>query len=162
MNGPLTYGRVFSALPFDNHFAVLKLTGAELTAMLETSFSGDHGILQFSGLKIEALPPGQAPCEPKGRRVLKVMTSDGKPVGPSTIYKVVTNDFVSSGGDGFDAILKNVDPLNNMVRNDLPPVREVIVSYFRLHPEIKGPDAVYGDRIHFVKPECAPEKSATP
>jgi 5'-nucleotidase len=153
--GSLTYGRVFSALPFDNRFAILKLTGAELIAMLSTSFSGEHGILQVSGVHVDAIEPGEPSCSPGGSRVLNVTLSDGKPVSPTAIYTVVTNDFVAGGGDGFDVVLKKIDPLNNMVRNDLPPIREVVVTYLRLHPYLLGPDSSSLGRIRFVKPKCA-------
>src|ERR1041384_7513092 len=32
--GPLTYGRLFELTPFDNHRAILTLTGAELTGVV--------------------------------------------------------------------------------------------------------------------------------
>jgi 5'-nucleotidase len=153
--GPLTYGRVFSALPFDNRFAVLKLTGVELLGMLSTAFSGEHGVLQLSGLSVEAVEPGAATCTPGASRVLSVKLADGKPLNPTAMYTVVTNDFVAGGGDGYNAVLKNVDPMNNVVRHDLPPLREVVVTYFRQHPQITGPEGLQGGRIRYSKPSCA-------
>ena len=75
-------------------------------------------------------------------------------IDPAKSYNVVVNDFMSGGGDGFDKVLSKVDPERNRVRNDLPPLREIVVTWFRVHPDVKMPDSEAVPRIRFVKPTC--------
>ncbi len=52
--GPLTYGHVYEALPFDNRLAVLRLRGADLRRIVELGLAGGHGGLSWDGLTFEA------------------------------------------------------------------------------------------------------------
>lgn len=159
--GPVTYGEVFTALPFENRIVVMDLTGEELLAFLTQGMSGEHGILQVSGVRLEAITPGVAPCSGQPR-ILKLMFDDGTPVVPEGRYLVATNDFVATGGDGFKKVLDEVDPDRINVRNDLPPLREVVAAYMRTHPEITGPDEDAPARIKFIQPNCEAAASAAP
>jgi 5'-nucleotidase len=160
--GPVTYGKVFSALPFENKVVVMQLTGDELAAFLSLGTEGKHGILQVSGVRLEAVAPGSPPCN--GRpRITHVAFDDGSPIDPTATYQVVTNDFVATGGDGFERVLGKVDPDRVTIRHDLPPIREVVASYMRAHPELSMPAQDPKPRLRFFKPTCEePESPAAP
>ncbi len=49
--GPITYGQIYSLLPFDNVLVTMNLTGSEILAILEQGVSGQKGLIQVSGLK---------------------------------------------------------------------------------------------------------------
>jgi 5'-nucleotidase len=152
--GDLTYGRIFNALPFENRLATMQLTGAELLALISRGFEGVHGILQISGIRVQALKPGAKPCEEGGSRVVSAVLESGGPIVPTDTYTVVTNDFVAGGGDDFDAVLNQVDPSRIQIRYDLPPVREELVAFVRFHPEMNKPLRPPKPRVSFVEPKC--------
>jgi 5'-nucleotidase / UDP-sugar diphosphatase len=107
--GPVTQGDILTVQPFGNTLFVLEITGAELKAALENGVSqweaGAGRFLQVSGLKY-TFDLAQKP----GARVTDVQigtAKDGfKPLDAAATFKIVTNNFVAGGGDGFD-VFKN-------------------------------------------------------
>lgn len=160
--GPLTYGDVFNAIPFENRLATMELTGTQLLAILRQGVSGDHGILQVSGVRLEVLESGLEPCAADAGRLVSAVFDDGSSIDPAASYVVVANDFMAGGGDGFDKVLKKVSPDLVKVRVDLPPLREMVVSHLRIHPELTAPPPSGKPRITFVRPVCAPSSAAAP
>jgi 5'-nucleotidase len=160
--GTLTYGRIFNALPFENQLSVMQLTGAELTALISRGLEGTHGILQMSGIRIQAIEPGVKSCDEGGSRVLSATLESGGPINPTDTYTVVTNDFVAQGGDDYNAVLDQVDPSHIQVRWDLPPVREEVAAYLRFHPEMTRYNRPAKPRINYVKPRCKSPSVSSP
>lgn len=107
--GPITTGNLIDVQPFGNTLFVMDVTGAELRAALENGVSqweqGAGRFGQVSGLKY-TFDLSQKP----GSRVTDVqigtVASGFKPLDPAATYKLVTNNFVAGGGDGYD-VLKN-------------------------------------------------------
>jgi len=97
----LTRKDVFTELPFGNKTVVTELTGADLLAGLESGFSqieqGAGRFPQVAGLTI-AVDANKAP----GARVVSVLVN-GTPLDPAQKYKVATNDYMLTGGDGYTA-----------------------------------------------------------
>jgi len=92
--GPLTYGALFEALPFDNKLATVELEGAALRKMLRRNLESDRGILSISGARVSAR------CGKDGLAV-QLLFDDGKPLDDSRRYRVATSDFLALGGDDF-------------------------------------------------------------
>jgi 2',3'-cyclic-nucleotide 2'-phosphodiesterase/3'-nucleotidase len=104
----ITYGDFFTVQPFDNKMATMKLTGANLYAVLEQQFAppqSSQKLLQQSGLKYTynlSLPVGS--------RITSLTLADGTPILPdSTTYTVACNEFIATGGDGFSVFLQGTD-----------------------------------------------------
>ncbi len=133
--GPVTYGEVYDALPFQNRLVVLHATGRELLAFFEHGVRGEHGVLQTSGVRLRVA----APCSGKPAHVVSAVLADGTPLEPDRTYQAVTNDFIASGGDGFGVVLRDIDRDHIVVRNDLPSLRDAVVASLRAHPEMRGP-----------------------
>ena len=96
--GPLTYGHLYETFPFDNAVATLKLTSAELRALLAAILA--HGrVPQQSGLRLSV-----AAC-PDGLKVLEVSLSDGTSLQDGRLYSVVLPDYLARGGDGLTAFI---------------------------------------------------------
>jgi len=93
-SGELTYGDVYSVLPFENTVATLNLTGEELSRLLYAAYGPRRGIYQQSGLQIALIR-----C-PDSVRLMSIKLADGKPILPDRRYKVTMPDFLASGGDG--------------------------------------------------------------
>ena len=98
--GPLTYGQLYEALPFDNRLAVFTLSGAQLEAMVRHGFFGGHGGLSWSGLRVEVVG-----CE------LSSLEVGGRAVDPEARYRVVTNDYLARGGSGFSSLEIGADQI---------------------------------------------------
>ena len=88
--GPITRGKLFEVLPFQNTLVTMKLSGRNLKSLLA------HDLLAVSGLRIE-VDMGR----PAGDRLVSVALSDGTSVEDGALYSVTANDFLLAGGDGF-------------------------------------------------------------
>ena len=104
----LTRKDILTELPFGNVAVLLEISGADLRTALEEGVSGIEDVAgrfpQVSGLRFVF-----DPRRPKGGRVLDVSIG-GKPLDPSAIYKLATNEYMMAGGDGY-ASLKKGRPL---------------------------------------------------
>ena len=112
--GAVTYGQIFALQPFGNNLVVKTLTGSQLKALLEQQFETTADgtgkvkslLVPSANLRFEyRLAP------PQGQRIIRILL-DGKPVDPAALYRVVVNNFLASGGDGFSVMNEGVDPFD--------------------------------------------------
>jgi len=90
--GPLSYGALYEAMPFDNRIVTLELSGGELRKVLERHLSADaRGIVSVAGLEVEAH------CQ-AGAVEVRILRR-GKPVRDDAKLTLVTSDYLASGGD---------------------------------------------------------------
>jgi len=107
--GTINQGQVIDVQPFGNTLFVMSLSGAEVRASLENGVSqweaGAGRFLQVAGLKYSF-----DLAKPVGSRVTDVqvgtVAAGFKPLEDGASYKIVTNNFIAGGGDGFES-LKN-------------------------------------------------------
>ncbi|HUS66748.1 MAG TPA: 5'-nucleotidase C-terminal domain-containing protein [Kofleriaceae bacterium] len=150
--GELTYGSLYEALPFDNKFAVVELTGAQLRTVLAANLARDNGILSIAGVRVAAR------CEGKELDITLTRSAGkrkGKRVGDKERVAVVTSDFVASGGDGILAVV-DVPATAIQIDQDGETIRDLIAGVLtarggRLQPgtlhDPKAPRVAYpGER----------------
>jgi 2',3'-cyclic-nucleotide 2'-phosphodiesterase (5'-nucleotidase family) len=89
--GPITAGDVFELLPFENSLVEIPLTGAQLRAVIASRPEKSC----VAGLRGRWNP--QAPPEQR----LTLTLEDGSPLRDDATYRVITTNFLASGGDGF-------------------------------------------------------------
>lgn len=147
--GRLTFGQLYRALPFDNRLSILTLTGAELLALFEEGFSGSFGVPQLSGIELEVATS----CRPR-ERIVTARLSNGEVLHPGRMYRVVTNDFVATSGDGYGRPLRKVDEERIEISERLPKVREVVMTELRGGPSPRAPAADSASRIRYVDAPC--------
>jgi 5'-nucleotidase len=116
--GRLTYGRLYELLPFDNREAILELNGAELRRIIEHNLQQRDSVLLVSGVRATAI------CQNRRLRVA-IRRDSGALVRDEDELKVVTSDFLASGGDRFFAPIHRL----RVVRSDGPLVREHIADW---------------------------------
>jgi 5'-nucleotidase len=102
--GTITLGDVLSVLPFGNTLATATLRGAYLLESIENGLSrpGSGRFPQIAGLRIEA-----DPSAPAGSRLVSAVVTHGERAGPvdtERAYRIVTNNFLRRGGDGYVAL----------------------------------------------------------
>jgi 2',3'-cyclic-nucleotide 2'-phosphodiesterase (5'-nucleotidase family) len=107
---------MFAVLPFGNRTVIFTLTGAHLkTAFLngfrpfcEPGFAGGTGRFpQISGLKVQFHCNGTTPVI-DGLWKMPGMT----PIGDADSVRIVTNDFMHTGGDGYTVFANGTNVAN--------------------------------------------------
>lgn len=130
LKGDITVRHLYNISPFENTVVTMELTGEQIKELLEQSVSGEQGILQVSGLKMEYNPKKR-----KGERVLNIWINNEK-LRKERNYRVATNSFLAQGGDGFLTFKKAKNIKDTKKRID-----ELKIDYVKkrriLHPKIE-------------------------
>jgi len=121
--GDITYGLLYTVIPYDFKMTVLELTGKEIKEILEAGLSSGD-IFQVAGLKM--VYRGNAPA---GERITE-LTIGGNPVSDTQVYKVATTSFLAAGGDGYRTFTKGTvllegDPVRDIVAKHIKKLKEV-------------------------------------
>lgn len=102
--GTVTMGEVLTVLPFQNTLASFQLKGSDIVAALENGVSQVEEAAgrfpQVSGLKYTA-----DLNKPAGSRITAVEVKEGNAfvaLDPNKVYGVATNNYMRSGGDGYE------------------------------------------------------------
>jgi 2',3'-cyclic-nucleotide 2'-phosphodiesterase (5'-nucleotidase family) len=112
-SGALTYGQLFAANPFDNRFAIVKLTGRDLKRLAGNNLGSGSGVFSFGGVQVNAT------CK-AGTLAIDIRRK-GKSIKDDDKLTLVTSDFLASGGDGAIGRLKLPDgsvELTNIIIRD--------------------------------------------
>jgi 5'-nucleotidase / UDP-sugar diphosphatase len=138
--GPITVGKAIEVQPFGNTVYVMDLTGAEVRGALENGVSqweaGAGRFLQVAGIKYTF-----DLAKAVGSRVTEVMvkTKDGfVALDDKAVYKVVTNNFIAVGGDGFDVLKNAKGERYDTYLTDYVVVNEYLASLKTVEPKVEG------------------------
>jgi 5'-nucleotidase len=130
-SGDVTFADLFAVQPFGNSLTALTLTGSEIEAVLRQQFRTD-------GMKILHVSDGfsyrwRRQADGSGVLVSGSVRVNGAPLNPERAYRVVTNNFVASGGDGFTAfsVGRDVTPVGGDV--------EALETYLGAHSPVSAP-----------------------
>ncbi|MFJ8163452.1 bifunctional metallophosphatase/5'-nucleotidase [Streptomyces sp. NPDC096136] len=146
-DGVVTYGESYTVQPFNNLLNVVDLTGAQLVTALQQQVSGpvngpNPKILQISKGLTYTLDMTKSGAD---RIVVDSVKLNGAAIDPAKSYRVVMNEFLAGGGDGF-TVLK--DHKNKLVGvPDLEAFNNLLAKSTAASP-IAPPKA---DRITVVK-----------
>ena len=105
-NGQVTFGQAFTVQPFNNFLVSMDMTGTQIKALLEQQFSGVNGpeAPKFKVLQVAGITYTWNPAAAAGSKVVAdSIKIAGQPLVDGTSYRIVTNNFLSDGGDGFPA-----------------------------------------------------------
>jgi 2',3'-cyclic-nucleotide 2'-phosphodiesterase (5'-nucleotidase family) len=120
--GELTYGALYKAMPFDNRFARVRLTGEQLTRVIAANMVSESGIFSLSGVRVEAACRG-------GELVVSLRRENGRRVRPRDRIVLVTSDFLASGGD---QMLADIDLPDGAIEfEEGEPIRDAIAGALR-------------------------------
>jgi 5'-nucleotidase len=140
--GPVTWGELFAVQPFGNDLVTMKLTGAQIRALLTQQFTAGR-ILQVSGLRFSWRDGDGAANGPAGGVLVDVTTAEGAPIDPGATYTVAVNGFLAGGGDGFTVLKEgtarvvgpvDLDALVDYVRSRPQPFDAPVEGRIRLAP----------------------------
>jgi 2',3'-cyclic-nucleotide 2'-phosphodiesterase (5'-nucleotidase family) len=112
--GQITWGEVFAVLPFNNRAALVTVTGAQLRDALLNGLSpacnpniATGRFPQVANLRIRYRCEGTTPVITE----LSLGPAAGPvtPIEPGQSLRIVTNDFMVTGGDGYTALIGGTD-----------------------------------------------------
>ena len=116
--GDITVGKMYEVMPFDNVLSNYEMTGAQVKDIFEHGIENKEiGSVQFSGVKVVYVPGAE-----KGKKVVKIYLDNGTEIDPAKKYKVVTNDFMGTGGDNY-TMFKAAKSLGDTVA-----IRDVLIQ----------------------------------
>lgn len=97
--GIITWGTIYSVLPFANNIVSVSLTGQDIYELLEQQWMGAYpNMLQVSGLNYTYNQQN-----PIGHKILAVQCQD-QPLIKEKIYTIATTDFLASGSGLFSVM----------------------------------------------------------
>lgn len=105
---PIRMADAFAVQPFGNPLVVMTLTGAQLIQVLEQQFTGANAARPRLLQPSEGFGWAWRARARDGRHVTQAWLH-GQPIEPHAKYRVVVNDFLASGGDGFGALTQGTD-----------------------------------------------------
>lgn len=130
----------FAAQPFGNALVVMTLSGTQLMQVLEQQFTGSNAarprVLQPSagfGWAWRARPV-------QGRHVAQAWLH-GAPIDPKASYRVVVNDFLAAGGDGFSGFTEGTDRVGG------PMDLEALMQALGRDPGVRAPQPARLQRL---------------
>jgi 2',3'-cyclic-nucleotide 2'-phosphodiesterase (5'-nucleotidase family) len=89
--GPLTLGKIFELMPFDNVLVLQQLSGTQLQSFLDLIAA--RGGWPVAGIRFTI----------KNKKAIDIYIKD-KPLRPDASYWILNSDFVASGGDNADML----------------------------------------------------------
>lgn len=133
--GPITLGRIWEVIPFDNTIVTMELTGAQV---LELLANRSKGMVQTSGIRFTWR---DIPGNKDKREIVSAFLWDGRPIDPAARYRVCTNDFMATGGDNFTAFKSGTSVNNTQIL-----VRDALIDHLRaeaasgraISPQVEG------------------------
>ena len=116
--GEITWGEMFAVLPFGNRTVIETLTGAQLEQAFLNGFSPFCNVAvasgrfpQVSGLKVTFACNGTTPVVTGMWKAPDGVGGTLTPIGPADTIRIVTNDFMYGGGDGFTILTQGTNVL---------------------------------------------------
>ncbi|EHI75536.1 5'-nucleotidase [Streptococcus criceti] len=121
----ITWGAAQAVQPFGNVLQVVQLTGQQIYDALNQQYDEQQRyFFQMAGLHY-LYTDNPAGGKETPYKVVKAYKDDGSEIDPNQTYKVVINDFLYGGGDGF-SVLRNA-PLIGAI----DPDTETFVQYIK-------------------------------
>ncbi|ONI39595.1 hypothetical protein AN639_06035 [Candidatus Epulonipiscium fishelsonii] len=154
--GDVTLNDVYTAFPFDNRMILIETTGQVVWEALEHGIAGYPAtagqFLQVSGLSYKF-----DGSKPAGERMISVTMPDGTPLELDKTYKVVINDFMGGGGDGYDMFNvlnpnteSGLTDRSTLLLNTNDYIRDLFNNYVKEKGEITP---VLEGRIEIINPQ---------
>ena len=103
--GNITYEAAFTVQPFNNYLVSMNLTGQQVINVLNQQFINSAG----APARPYVLATSAGLTYTHNRSVVSDVKLNGVAIDPAATYRIVTNNFLSDGGDGFPAFRDGAD-----------------------------------------------------
>jgi 2',3'-cyclic-nucleotide 2'-phosphodiesterase/3'-nucleotidase len=118
--GPITLGKIWEVIPFDNTIVTMNLTGAQVLDLLANRAKG---MAQTSGVKFTWK---DIPGDKVKREIVSATLFDGRTIDSKATYTVCTNDFMAGGGDNFTAFKSGTSVVNTQIL-----LRDALIAFLK-------------------------------
>lgn len=122
-SGAFSLADLHDVLPFENSLISMDLKGTDLVELFRQSATLSRGLLQVSGVSYAF-----EWIDADNQRLLEVLI-DGAPIDEDKTFRVVTNSFLSGGGDFFEAFTRGSNVETGLIQ------RNVVRDYISLLSE---------------------------
>lgn len=132
--GKLTYKDVLKVQPFGNTTSVVDLTGTEVMSYLNAVAKmtpGSGGFAQFTGVELEIV----------GGNVTRARIG-GAPVDMARTYRMVINNFIAQGGDGYPRLTGHRSYVDTGYAD-----ADLLRAYITAHSPLKAADYEPGNAV---------------
>lgn len=137
--GPVTLGQVLEVLPFGNTLVVMTVTGKQLWEALENGVSQvETGAGRFS--QVGGMRFTWDSAAAVGKRIISVDIGSGtnfKPIDLNANYRLVVNNFIATGGDGYSVLNQGTNRLDTGFL-DSDTMAEYIRAKSPVSPQLEG------------------------
>jgi 2',3'-cyclic-nucleotide 2'-phosphodiesterase (5'-nucleotidase family) len=128
----VTWGDTFNVMPFGNTLFLMDLTGEQIQTLVDQSASLYKGIMQTAGATWYWYNDCQ--CDtPTSWGAYNVMVG-GEPLDPAETYRVVTNNFLAGGQDGWVTFAEGTNRWDSYF-----DMQEGVNEYIALYNDTVGP-----------------------
>lgn len=122
--GIITWGNVYSVLPFSNTIVTVTLTGQDIYDLFEQQWMGSYiNMLQISGVTYT-----YDSSKPLGHKILTIYHQK-KPLIKEKIYTIATNNFLAAGNGVFSVMKRGT--IINVGDSD----QETVMNYIKKLPQ---------------------------
>ena len=140
----ITWGEMFAVLPFGNRTVIFTLTGAQLKQAFENGFSpvcnsaiATGRFPQVSGIRATFTCSGTTPVVTGMWKTPQGIGGPETPIAPGDTVRVVTNDFMYTGGDGYTVFAGATDV--QQPGDDLMQVAtDYVTAHSPVNPAVEG------------------------
>lgn len=126
--GPVTYGKVLSALPFTLPTVTRNMTGKQIVDFIEHNYT-EQKIVSGAYTHVSGLTFTVDFSRPVGSRMINIMIN-GKPIDKNKVYVLACNEQISDFGIRDTKIEKTYDIT----------MAQLLIDYINKHPELKEPE----------------------
>ncbi|MCX8057797.1 MAG: 5'-nucleotidase C-terminal domain-containing protein [Spirochaetes bacterium] len=144
--GEISKGLIYEILPFDNTIVIVELKGSdviELFNYIATIPNGAGAFPQVSDGVTFTINYQTGKCEN--------ILINGKPIDPNKIYKIATNSYLATGGDGYTIFKKAISFYDTSMFQ-----RDVFIEYIKylggkIKPILYGRIKIIQKTAYFIK-----------
>ncbi|MBH0776401.1 bifunctional metallophosphatase/5'-nucleotidase [Nocardia bovistercoris] len=129
--GAITFGDIFTVQPFGNQVVTVTLTGQQIMRLLEQQWdnASKPTVLSPAGISYS-----YTESAPKDRKIVAdSVRIGGQPLNPVATYRITTNSFLASGGDGFSVFAEGTDKTVG------PMDLDAFESFLNARPPVQAP-----------------------
>jgi len=131
--GPITNGRIFKILPFENALVVVTLTGVQMKQLME----------QIASSKGQGISNAKIVMSKKYQLISATIA--GKEINPKKTYTVATIDYLAEGNDGLEVLSESTEKIKSEAK-----LRDIALNYVKeMTKKGKKIDAKMEGRITF-------------
>lgn len=131
--GDVTRENIMDVLPFENYLYVVTLSGADVIELFNFIGSISQGAGAFAQVSKEARYTITYGAD--GTGTVSDVTINGEPIDPNRTYKIVTNDYLAGGGDGYEVLTRSTDTFNTSRL-----LSDVVIDYVQTLPQPVMPE----------------------